>query len=62
MKVFAEGRNKGLVEVHAIARIEDKVAATVWFPKFAGEEYKDGMVNETIDRRAVATRKICRLA
>jgi len=37
-KVFEEGRRKGLVEVHAISTIEDKVAATVWFPKFTGEE------------------------
>ena len=37
-KVFAEGCNKGLVDVHAIATIGGKVAATVWFPKFGGEE------------------------
>ena len=37
-KVFQEGRRKGLVEVHAIATIGDKVAATVWFPKFQDEE------------------------
>ena len=37
-KVFAEGRKKGLVDIHAIASIDDKVAATVWFPKFTGEE------------------------
>lgn len=37
-KVFEEGRSNGLVNVHAIARVEDKVAATIWFPKFAGEE------------------------
>jgi hypothetical protein len=37
-KVFDEGRNKGLVDVHAIATVGDRVAATVWFPKFPGEE------------------------
>src|SRR5881397_684606 len=37
-KVFEEGRRKGLVDVHAIATVGDKVAATVWFPKFADEE------------------------
>ena len=37
-KVFEEGRGKGLVEIHAIASVGDEVAATVWFPKFTGEE------------------------
>jgi len=37
-KVFAEGREKGLVDIHAIASVDDKAAATVWFPKFTGEE------------------------
>ena len=37
-KVFEEGRKKGLVDVHAIATIRDKVAATIWFPKFPDEE------------------------
>src|SRR5688500_18798614 len=37
-KVFAEGRKKGLVDIHAIASVDDKVAATVWFPKFTDEE------------------------
>ena len=37
-KVFAEGREKGLVDIHAIASVDDKVAATVWFPKFIGEK------------------------
>ena len=37
-RVFAEGRKKGLVDVHAIASVDDKVVATVWFPKFAHEE------------------------
>jgi hypothetical protein len=37
-KVFEEGRRKGLVEVHAIATVDGKVATTVWFPKFTEEE------------------------
>lgn len=37
-KVFNEGQMKGLVSVHAIAKVGDMVAATVWFPKFEGEE------------------------
>ena len=37
-KVFGEGRKKGLVDVHAIATVDDMTAATVWFPKFADEE------------------------
>jgi len=37
-KVFEEGRRNGLVEVRAIATVDDKVVATVWFPKFTGEE------------------------
>ena len=37
-KVFNEGQRKGLVSVDAIARVGDMVAATVWFPKFEGEE------------------------
>ena len=45
-KVFVEGREKGIVGVHAIASLDDKVAATVWFPKFPGEEvqgWSEGM-------------------
>ncbi|HXD32629.1 MAG TPA: hypothetical protein VN643_16020 [Pyrinomonadaceae bacterium] len=37
-KVFEEGRKRGLVEIQAVATAGDKVAATVWFPKFPGEE------------------------
>lgn len=37
-KVFREGRKKGLVDVRAIASVDDQVAATVWFPKFPDEE------------------------
>jgi hypothetical protein len=37
-KVFDDGRTKGLIDIHAIATVGDKVAATVWFPKFADEE------------------------
>jgi hypothetical protein len=36
-KVFEEGREKGLVEIKAIASLGDKVAATVWFPRFKEE-------------------------
>jgi hypothetical protein len=32
-KVFGAGRRKGLIDVHAIATIDEKVAATVWFPR-----------------------------
>ena len=37
-KVFQEGRKRGVVNVHAVAAVNNKVAATVWFPKFADEE------------------------
>ena len=37
-KVFEDGRNKGLVDIQAVAAVDNKVAATVWFPKFADEE------------------------
>ena len=37
-KVFAEGREKGLVDIHAVAVVADRVAATVWFPKYEHEE------------------------
>ena len=37
-KVFAEGREKGCVEVHAVAAAAGRMAATVWFPKYAHEE------------------------
>ena len=37
-KVFAEGRAKGLVDIHAVAVGAGKVAATVWFPKYEHEE------------------------
>lgn len=37
-KVFAEGRAKGLVEIHAVAVAAGEVAATVWFPKYEHEE------------------------
>ena len=36
-KVFSEGRDRGLVEIHAIATVADKIAATVWFPKYPNE-------------------------
>jgi hypothetical protein len=37
-KVFADGREKGLVEIHAVAVAAGKVAATVWFPKYEHEK------------------------
>ena len=37
-KVFGEGREKGLVEIHAVAVAAGQIAATVWFPKYAHEE------------------------
>ncbi len=37
-KVFEEGRQKGLVDMHAIATVGERVAATIWFPKFREEE------------------------
>ena len=36
-KVFAEGRAKGLVDIHAVAVGAGQVAATVWFPKYEHE-------------------------
>lgn len=37
-KVFGEGRKKGLIDLYAIATVDDMTAATVWFPKFSDEE------------------------
>lgn len=37
-KVYDEGRARGLVQITAIAKINDHTAATVWFPKFPEEE------------------------
>lgn len=37
-KVYNEGCEKGLINMNAIAAMDDEVVATVWFPKFAGEE------------------------
>lgn len=37
-KVFDEGRDKGLVDIRAFATVDNRVAATIWFPKFPGEE------------------------
>ena len=37
-KVFEEGRVRGLVEMKAVAVAGDRVAATVWFPKYPDEE------------------------
>ena len=46
-KVFDEGRERGLVDVRAVANAAGKVAVTVWFPKFPEEEvqgWNRGMV------------------
>ena len=37
-KVFDEGRERGLVDMHAVAITRDKIAATVWFPKYPDQE------------------------
>jgi len=37
-KVFGEGRERGLVDIQAIASAGEEVAATVWFPKYPEEE------------------------
>jgi hypothetical protein len=37
-KVYDEGRERGLVGITAVATAGGRVAATVWFPKFAEEE------------------------
>ena len=37
-KVFSEGRERGLVEISGIATAAQKVAATIWFPKYDNEQ------------------------
>ena len=37
-KVFREGCERGLVDIHAVAIAANRVAATVWFPKFEKEQ------------------------
>lgn len=37
-KVYSEGRERGLVEIKAVATASGHVATTVWFPKFPEEE------------------------
>ncbi len=37
-KVFNEGREKGLVDVHAVAIVDRAIAATVWFPRTEADE------------------------
>jgi hypothetical protein len=37
-KVYDEGRERGLVEVIAVATAKGHVATIVWFPKFPKEE------------------------
>lgn len=44
-KVFDDGRKKGLVDMHAIATVGNKAAATVWFPKFPDEEIQGWACN-----------------
>ena len=57
-KVFAEGREKGLVDIHAVAVAAGQIAATVWFPKYAARR-GSGLEsrNETFYFGASATRK-----
>ena len=42
-KVFSEGRERGLVEITAIATAARKVAATVWFPNEEVQGWSQGM-------------------
>jgi hypothetical protein len=45
-KVFTEGRERGLVEIRAVATVGPKVAASVWYPKYPSEEiqgWSDGL-------------------
>ena len=37
-KVFSEGCERGLVDLHAVATTANETAATVWFPKFPDQE------------------------
>jgi len=37
-KVFADGRRKGLVKIHAVARTDSATVATVWYPKREQDE------------------------
>jgi hypothetical protein len=48
-KVFSEGCEKGLEDIHAIATAGEQVAATVWFAKLAGEDrFRVGMRDEIV--------------
>ncbi|HKQ08558.1 MAG TPA: hypothetical protein VJ464_25780 [Blastocatellia bacterium] len=40
-KVFSEGRQRGLIDITAVAATYDKVVASVWFPKYPEEEVQD---------------------
>lgn len=40
-KVFEEGRERGLVEIRTVVTTGQKVAATVWFPKYPNQEVQD---------------------
>jgi hypothetical protein len=37
-KVFAEGHVRGLIEITAVAEAANRIAASVWFPKYPNEE------------------------
>lgn len=37
-KVYSEGRERGLIEINALATVRREIAATVWFPKYPHEE------------------------
>ena len=62
-KVFAEGRARGLVEIMAIAATANKVAATVWFPKYADEKVQgwDGGMKLVIIQPLPGTRAVSAL-
>jgi hypothetical protein len=61
-KVFEEGRERGLIEITAIATTKQKVAAAVWFPKYPNEEiqgWNRGMklaISEPLPRAKVVGR------
>ena len=44
-KVYSEGRSRGIVGIQAIARAQDMVLATVWFPKYDEDEVQGWSAN-----------------
>ena len=42
-KVFAEGREKGLVEVHAVTVVAGQIAVTVWFQNMRTKRCRAGI-------------------